>query len=170
MLDTTRCSRGLGRVTVLLGLLLAVSGTACNSPTRPTQEDPLKLYTGSWRGNINSLEVVLDMQAEQGYGLTALVGTGTALNSATGEIHRLTIGGIGKSRYIADSTAFFNLFTAEEIGPGGRLLSIAKHTGQLHGNVSRDGRTSPGRWESTWRDDGAPIFGPGEHSVTLIKE
>ncbi len=106
MLDTTSCSRGIGCLAVLLGLL-AFSGTACNGPTRPTQEDRFGLYTGRWRGNINSLEVVLDMQAERGFGLPALGGTGTALNAATGEIHRLTISGFANSEDRADSTASF---------------------------------------------------------------
>jgi hypothetical protein len=171
MFYTASYSRAIGCVTVLLGLLLAFSGTACNSgPTRPTQEDRFGLYTGTWRGNINGLEVVLDMRAEQGFGLPALGGTGTALNSARGEIHRLTISGFGTIDDRDGMAAFFNIFTADEIGPGGVYLSFGKHTGALSGNVSRDGRTWPGRWTSTTRDDGAPIFGSGEHSVMLIKE
>jgi hypothetical protein len=102
---------------------------ACNSgPTRPTEEDRFGLYTGRWRGNINGVEVVLDMRAERGSGLPYLGGTRTALNSATGEIHRLTISGFG-TIVDAESTAVFNLFTAYEIGSGGVILSGEKHTG-----------------------------------------
>ena len=155
--------------TAVLGLLLAVNGAACNSPTRPSQEDRFEVYTGRWRGNINGVDIVLEVRAERGFGSPYLGGTGTAVNAATGETYRLTISGFG-TIVDAESTAFFNIFTADEFSAGGLLLSSGKHTGDMRGNVSRDGRTWPGRWTSTTNTDGAPIFGPGEHPFTLIKE
>ena len=164
MVDTNNCSRAIRCVTVLLGLLLAFSGTACNSgPTEPTWDDLIRLYTGKWRGNINGLEVDLDVQATQG-DLIGLGGTGTARNPATGKSHSLELFGQ------ATGLPWLMVYTANEIGPGGLLVSSGKHTGEFRGNVPRDGRTWPGHWISTTRDDGAPIFGPSAPSVTLIKE
>ena len=169
MLDTSSCSRSTARVTVLFGVLLAFS-VACNvGPTRPSADDRVRLYTGRWSGNINGLEIVLDMQAGFDF-LIGLDGTGTARNPATGEVHRLEIFGMGEWDD-ADVTEF-SLNTAYELGPPPRqvILGGGKHTGEFRGSVSRDGRTWPGHWTSTTRNDGAPIFGPGSHSVTLIKQ
>ena len=67
MLDTTSGSRGFGCVTLVLGLILAFSATACNGgPTEPSYDDLVRMYTGRWRGNINGFEVVLDVQASNG--------------------------------------------------------------------------------------------------------
>lgn len=167
MLDTTSGSRASGCAKVLLGLLLAFS-VACNlGPTRPSADDRIRLYTGRWSGNINGLEIVLDMQAGYEFAI-GLDGTGTARNPATGEIHRLEIFGTG--RWDDAAVTEFSLNTAYETGPGGVILGGGKITGEFRGAVSRDGRTWPGHWTSTTHIDGAPIFGPGQHSVTLIKE
>jgi hypothetical protein len=81
-LDMTACSRGIGWVAVLVGLLLAFSGVACNGPTRPTLDDLVVIYTGRWRGNINGWAVTLDVQATQARPadgrVIGLSGTGTA--------------------------------------------------------------------------------------------
>jgi hypothetical protein len=162
--DMTSRSPAVGRMTVLLGLLLAFSGVACG-PTRPTWEDEIALYSGRWRGNINGLETVLDVRAERGRpqdgSLVGLKGTGTAMNSGTGESHRLEVFGLVGS---------FQLRTPYEFGPGGFVLGGNKHIGWFDGNVSPDGRTWTGRWRPTDLTDGAPIFGQVSRSVTLIKE
>lgn len=168
MLAAASYSRTTERVTVLLVLLLACSATACNGgPTGPAAEDRVGLYTGRWRGTINGLEVVLDMEARRG-DLIVLDGTGTARNPATGENHRLRILGFG-SFNDAHGSADFSLWANPTELVGG-FLTGGQHTGQFKGNVSRDGRTWPGRWTTTNYSDGAPIFGPGEYSATLIKE
>ena len=156
--------------TALLPLLLAFSATGCNGgPTRPSADDRVRLYTGRWSGNINGFEIVLDMQATHDF-VIGLGGTGTARNPATGEIHRLEIFGFGE--YNAASSTEFSLNTPYEIGPPPRqeILVFPKHIGDFRGAVSGNGRTWPGHWTSTTRDNGLDIFGPGTHAVTLTKE
>ena len=169
--DMNSRSRRIGRVTVLLGLLLALSGAACSGgPTEPTFDDLPGIYTGRWRGNINGFEVVLDVRATPGNSAqwisVGLDGEGTALNSATGESHRLTVSG----QTSGESSTIFLLSIAYVFGTGGVILSGGQVTGNFRGGVSPDGRTWPGRWTSATSRDNAPIFGPGEYSVTLIKE
>jgi hypothetical protein len=169
MLHKTSGLRVVGGLTVALGLLLMSSAMACNSgPTEPTFDELVGIYTGRWRGNISGSEVVLEVRAERGRpqdgGLVGLSGTASALNSSTGESHGLTI--LGQA--VGSSTTFFWLVTSLDVGPGGVILGGGKNTGQFEGAVSGDRRTWPGRW--TTHIDGASIFGPGEHSVTLIKE
>lgn len=154
-------------VFLLVGLLLAFSAPACKGgPTEPSDADVVARYTGRWRGNINGLEVVLEMRAEKVPGLVSLDGTATALNPTTGEMHRLKIGGVKPGAGVP----LFNLFTEEVIGPDGEGVVLSQHTGQFLGEVSGDGRTWPGRFTTTTDNAGAPIFGPGEHAVTLTKE
>jgi hypothetical protein len=103
-------------VFLLVGLLLAFSAPACKGgPTEPSDADVVARYTGRWRGNINGLEVVLEMRAEKVPGLVSLDGTATALNPTTGEMHRLKIGGVKPGAGVP----LFNLFTEEVIGPDG---------------------------------------------------
>ena len=166
MSETNISWRPMRLVTGLFGVLLAFS-VACNGgPTEPSNDDLVRMYTGRWRGNINGFEVVLDVQATKdspGGGI-ALDGRGTA-RSATGEIDRLRINGgalVG---------AGFDLMVERPGGtaPAGVILAS---TGYFHGELSRDGRTWPGRftsWAATLAG-AAAIFGPGEHSVTLLKE
>ena len=71
------------------------------------------------------------MRTEGGFGGPALLGTGTALNSETGETYRLTISGIALG-----SGAFFNLFTPEEITPG---VSLDRLTGSSMARSKRRG-------------------------------
>ena len=149
------------RMVRFLGLLLAFSATACNSgPTRPSDAELAALYTGKWRGNINGFELVLDIQARVG-DLIAMHGTGTAVNPATGEIHRLGLFGF----VFTHTTTNFRLSLPSEVPFGG-----TRDTGEFNGNVSRDGRTWPGRWTATNTSDGVPIFGLGVYSVTFIKD
>lgn len=161
-----RIVRQVGTV-LLVGLLLAFSATACKGgPTEPSDAEVVALYTGRWRGNINGLQVVLDMGAAKQPGLLSLDGTGTALNPTTGEMHRLKISGIKAGAGVP----LFNLFTERVIGPDGRIVGGDQHTGQFRGEVSGDGRTWPGRFTTTNDNFGVPIFGQGEHAVTLTKE
>src|SRR5688572_23712416 len=119
MLDMTSCSRGIGSLAVILGLLLALSGAACSGgPTEPSEEERIALYTGKWRGNINAFEVILDVRTDA-MDLLWLNGAGTARNTATGEMHRLTIFGAGQwGREWEQGIAFLNIDTAREFGPG----------------------------------------------------
>ena len=57
-------------------------------------------------------------------------------------------------------------------GTGGVILSGGQHVGMFSGGVSRDGRTWPGYLSPSHpaNFDALPIFGPGEHSVRLIKD
>ena len=174
MLDMTSCSRSIGCVAVLFfGLLVAFSGTACNSgPTEPTLDDLVGIHTGRWRGNINGWEVVLDVQAKPGnverWVPVGLDGTGTALNPATGEIHRLTVFG----QTVGATSTSFHLSITMVTGTGGVILSGGQHVGMFSGGVSRDGRTWPGYLSPSHpaNFNALPIFGPGEHSVRLIKD
>jgi hypothetical protein len=155
-------------VTVSLGLLLAFSSTACNgAPTGPPAEDRPALYTGKWRGNINGMEVVLDIQSGRGE-LIGITGSGTARNSATGEIRPLRVSGFG-SFNDAHGTADVGLWVDPVTLVTGDLTG-GRHTGDFRGNVSGDGRTWPGRWTPTNLSEGEPIFGTAERSLTLIKD
>ena len=158
--------RQVGTV-LLVGLLLAFSATACEGPTEPSDGDLVALYAGRWRGNINGLQVVLDMGAKKDSpGLLDLLGTGTALNPTNGEMHRLRIFGLKPGLGVP----LFNLHTEQVIGPDGLIVGGGQPTGQFRGEVSGDGRTWPGRFTTTNQNPGAPIFGPGEHTVTLTKD
>lgn len=170
MLDMTACSRGIGWVAVLVGLLLTFSGVACNGPTGPTLDDLVGIYTGRWRGNINGWAVTLDVQATKARPadgrVVGLRGTGTALNSA-GESHRLAVGGLT----VGGSWTEIDFRTPEEFGPGPgglRIVGGNQHFGSFNGSVS--GRTWGGSWTPTTFIDGTPILGPASPSVTLIKE
>jgi hypothetical protein len=158
------------RMVTFLGLLLAFSAMACNGgPTSPTFDELPRIYTGRWRGTINGFEVVLDVRATPGDSArwipVGLDGEGTALNSATGESHRLTVSG----HTAGENSTMFLLSIAYVLGPGGVILSGGQVTGNFHGAALPD-RTWPGHWTSATGIYTAPIFGPGEYSVTLIKE
>ena len=148
----------------LFGVLLALS-VACNGgPTQPSDNDRVRMYPGRWRGNINNLEVVLDVQASEGSFAINILGTGTA-RSATGEIHRLRIdGGV---LWGGSLPARFDILVERE-GTGPGVVTVT--SGAFEGDVSPDGRTWPGRFTSERTKGAAVIFGPGEHSVTLTKE
>jgi len=172
MSETNISWRPMRLVTGLFGVLLALS-VACNGgPTDPSFDDLVPIHTGRWGGTINGWQVVLDVRAypanDNGWISVGLDGTGTALNPATGESHRLTIGG----QTVGPGATLFSLNIAQVLGPGGVLLSGGQGVGLFKGDVSGDGRTWPGRftsWPAT--PPGAEvIFGPGEHSVTLTKE
>ena len=160
-------SSGRTMLTVLLGLLLAVNTMACSGgPTEPHHADLIRMYSGRWGGNINGLEVVLNVQASnEDFGIR-FRGTGTA-RSATGEIHLLRID--GGALPAGGLTPGFDIMVERggETGPGSVILSTA---GQFDGEVSPDGRTWPGRFTLAILGGAAPIFGLGEYSVTWIKE
>ena len=154
-----------GRMVTFLGLLLAFSAMACNGG--PTEPSSLGIYTGRWRGNITGWEVVLDISAEEDgfHGNVRLRGLASALNSATGERHPMTVDGTAFS-----DVAEVSLMTQKggETGPGSVIRTL---TGHFDGEVSRDGRTWSGLFESaTGTPGGASIFDPGKHSVTLTKQ
>jgi hypothetical protein len=166
MLNRIRGSRAFGVcATALLPLLLAFSATGCNGgPTEPKVDGLVGIYTGRWRGNINGLEVVLNVQAtKKGAGGIGLNGTGTA-RSATGEIHPLRIEG---DSFAGNTLLYLNVERGGGTGPGSVILM---QTGSFDGEEPRDGRTWPGSFTSVTGEGGAPIFGPGTHSVTLTKE
>jgi hypothetical protein len=170
MADTNSRWRLMRRVTILFRLLLAFSGVACNVPTEPTLDELVGIYTGRWRGNINGFEVVLDVRAEPGnaerWVPVGLHGTGTALNPATGEIHRLTAFG----QTAGGNSTSLQLRTPDEFGPGGFVLGGNKHIASFDGYVSPDDRTWTVRWRPTDFTDGAPIFGQVTLPVRLIKD
>lgn len=154
------------RMVTFLGLLLAFSAMACNGG--PTEPSSLGIYTGRWRGNITGWEVVLDINPAQtggqGGGLR-LSGSASALNSATGESHLLRIDG---SAFLNDASVSLMTQRGGETGPGSVILT---QTGTFSGEVSGDGRTWSGQFESyTGIPGGASIFDPGKHSVTLTKQ
>ena len=164
----------VGSAPALLALLIVALNVGCNGPTGPTPQDRAALYTGRWSGDINGTQVVFDIQARWASGplhrLLHFDGSGTALNPATGETHRLAIEGNEGSSGVP--TSFF-IHILREIGPGGVVLSGGQRTGTFSGNMWADGRTWPGLFTSTTETHpaiGAPIFGPGVHSVTLIKQ
>ena len=149
-------------VTGLFGVLLAFS-VACNGgPTAPSDDDLIRMYSGRWRGNINNLEVVLDVRGSEQYADIGIrfLGTGTA-RSATGEIHYLRIDGGALPG--GGLTPGFDISVEQS---GGSFVT----SGDFEGDVSPDGRTWPGRFTSNREKGAAVIFGPGEHSVTLTKE
>ena len=92
MRHTTSGSPALRPLTVLAGLLLVLSAACNRGPTEPSFDELIRTYSGRWRGNINGLEVVLDVQASDGSFGFNFLGTGTA-RATTGEIHRLRIDG-----------------------------------------------------------------------------
>jgi hypothetical protein len=158
----------LGWLTLTAALSLTIG---CSSPTRPTQEDRFPVYSGQWRGVIGDVHVVLQIQAERGFGLPALGGTGTYRNGATGETGRLTVSGIGTFEDTANSSAFFNISTAYELGADGQSITKpAQPMGQFRGNVS--GGTWPGEFQGPrtfgWNYDG--IFGILHAMVTFMKD
>lgn len=153
-------------VIVLLGLSLAFSATACNGgPTEPSFDDLVRIHTGRWRGNINGLEVVLDVHATKGSAGVGIEfgGTGTA-RSATGESHRLRING---GALVGAAGFSISAERGGETGPGSVILIT---TGDFAGEVSGDGRTWPGRFTSATAAGAAPIFGLGQYDVTFLKD
>lgn len=158
------------RIVSSLGLVLALSATACNGrPTEPSLDDLIQTYTGVWRGNINGLDVVLDVRASRGELGLRFGGTGTA-RSATGESHRLRLDG---GRLTGDSFPDRLVFLVErggDTGPGSVFITSA---GDFAGELSRDGLTWSGRFTSASAGGvagGAPIFGPSVYDVTLTKD
>lgn len=165
MLTMTSGSRPFRCATVILGLLLAFSATACNrGPTAPSFDDLVRTYTGRWRGNINGVEVVLDVQARKGSlsGGLDFLGTGTA-RSATGEIHPLRVRG----ESFTGMTPLLD-FSVEREGTGPGVILI--YQGSFDSELPRDGRTWSGRFRPPPVPSAANIFGPGEHPVTLTKD
>jgi hypothetical protein len=164
MNQTNISRRPIRLVRGLFGVLLTLSAACNGGPTAPSNDDLIRMYSGRWRGNINNLEVVLDVRAsDPSFGITFL-GTGTA-RSATGEIHRLRIDG-GTLLGGGFTPRFAILVELEGTGPG--VVTVT--SGAFEGDVSPDGRTWPGRFTSDPNKGAAVIFGPGEHSVTLTKE
>ena len=101
----------------------------------------------------------------------ALDGSGTARNTATGETHQLGVFGVGKwGRDYELAPAVINIGTPRQIGPGGVLLGGGQVAGQFLGDVSNDGRMWPGHFTSATNQFDLPFFGPGVHSVTLVKD
>jgi hypothetical protein len=152
---------------VLAGVLVG-----CGSPVRPTQEDRFPLYSGQWRGVIGEVQVVLQIQAERGFGWPSLRGTGTYLNRTTGQNGRLTVGGLGNLDDTSDAPALLNLSTADELGADGQTITkMGQHMGQFRGNLSGPG-TWPGQFEGprTFGHDYDGIFGVPNAAVTFIKD
>lgn len=152
---------------VLAGVLVG-----CASPVRPTQEDRFPLYSGQWRGVIGEVQVVLQIQAERGFGEPSLRGTGTYLNGTTGQTGRLTVAGLGNLDDTSEVTALLNLSTADEHGADGLTITkTGQPMGQFRGNLSGS-RTWPGQFEGPRRfgHDYDGIFGIPNGAVTLIKD
>jgi len=166
MLKATSGSRSFRGLIGFLVLVLCFSVTACNGgPTEPSFDDLIRMYSGRWRGNINGLEVVLNVQASNASFGFEFLGTGTA-RATTGEIHSLRIEGGALPG--GDLAGFVILKERPpETQPGGVILTS---TGRFNGDVSPDGRSWPGRFTLETERGAAPIFGVGEYSVTLIKE
>ena len=95
-----------------------------------------------------------------------LTGTVTSRNPATGQTHRLQVRGGA----IGPNSTWFYLMIPNEVGPGGVIVRWQQGTGEFRGAGTPDRRTWPGVWTSATGADAAPIFGPGEHSVTLAKQ
>ena len=154
-------------ITVGLGVLVS-----CASPVRPTQEDRFPLYSGQWRGVIGDVQIVLQLQAERGFGRPSLSGTGTYLNGTTGQNGRLTVGGLGNLDDTSSVTALLNFSTADEHGADGlTIIKMGQPMGQFRGNLSGP-RTWPGQFEGprTSGHDYDGIFGVANGAVTLIKD
>ena len=154
-----------------LTLAAALSVTVGCSPTFPTQEERFPLYSGQWRGVIGQVQVVLQIQAQRGYGSPALGGTGTYLNGTTGQNGRLTVSGLGNLDDTATLPALLNLRTADEVRPDGVVTKVGQFMGQFIGNPS-DPRTWPGQFEGPrlHGSDYDGIFEVSRASVTFIKD
>jgi hypothetical protein len=153
-----------------LGLLLAFNAMACNGPTRPSDDELVRIYTGRWRGTINGFEVALDVQATRGRpqgGIPVdLGGSATARNPGTGGTHRLNIRG----GTVGLSWNSFRLEIPPELGPGGVIVRSEQVTGDFNGSLSPDRRTWTGSWRSWVGANAAPIFGPDGGPFTLTKD
>jgi hypothetical protein len=152
---------------VLAGLLVG-----CGSPVRPTQEDRFPLYSGQWRGVIGEVQIVLQIQAERGFGRPGLRGTGTYVNGTTGQNGRLTVFGLGNLDDASDPPALLNLSTADELGADGQTITkLGQPMGQFNGNLSGPG-IWPGQFEGPRRfgHDYDGIFSVPNAAVTLIKD
>jgi hypothetical protein len=147
-----------------------ISVVACGGvPTRPTQEDRFPLYSGQWRGTINGIEVVLQIQAERGFAVASLRGTGTAVKSATGESARLQLVGSAALEYTA-SPAYINFSTADELSPDGRaIVRLGQFVGRFTGDILEDQRTWRGQFDGS-RTTYASLFGEQATAVTFIKD
>jgi hypothetical protein len=156
-----------------LTLIAALSVTVgCLSPARPTQADRIPLYSGQWRGVIGEVQVVLQIQAERGFGSPSLRGTGTYLNGTTGQNGRLTVAGLGNLDDTSDVTSLLNLETVHELGADGQTITkMGQFMGQFRGNLSGP-RTWPGHFEGprSFRNDYDGIFGVPNAAVTFIKD
>ncbi len=177
MFHGTRCSPAMWRAALLFALPGALGVAACSSgPLRPSDPQRFSLYSGTWRTSINGWEVVLQMEAVQGFAGPALLGSGSARNEVTGETHILRIAGDGTNDDSHGFVARFDLWadpyqptpgSSMATNPGGR------HTGWFTGNVLGDGRTWPGRWSGTNVTDpyaGLALFGAGSNAVMWIKQ
>ena len=80
------------------------------------------------------VQVVLQIQAERGFGWPSLRGTGTYLNGTTGQNGRLTVAGLGNLDDTSDAPALLNLSTAHELGADGQTIT---------------------KWDSPWGSSGA---------------
>ena len=152
---------------VLAGVLVG-----CGSPVRPTQEGRFPLYSGQWRGVIGDVQIVLQLQAERGFGRPSLSGTGTYLNGTTGQNGRLTVGGLGNLDDTSDPPALLNLSTADEHGADGLTITkMGQPMGQFRGNLSGT-QTWPGQFDGPRRfgHDYDGIFGVPNAAVTFIKD
>jgi hypothetical protein len=121
---------------------------------------------------IGEVQVVLQIQAERGFGSPSLRGTGTYLNGTTGQNGRLTVGGLGNLDDTSDAPALLNLSRADELGADGQTITkMGQHMGQFRGNLSGP-RTWPGQFEGprTFGHDYDGIFGVPNAAVTFIKD
>src|SRR4029453_7222223 len=124
--------RGFSMRRAFITFVLAGVLVGCGSPVRPTQEDRFPLYSGQWRGVIGEVQVVLQIQAERGFGWPSLRGIGKYRNGTTGENGALTIGGLGKLEHTSDAPALLHLFTADELGADGQTITkLGQQMGQF---------------------------------------